>query len=299
MNTSTTKTDKTLISWVLLLILAFVWGTSFLLVKRSLEVFTPIQVGGLRMAIAGLALLPWLLMGYKKLPKKLLPIFFICGMTGYMIPAFLFAIAGSHLNSSLIGALNSATPLFVLIVGSLFFGSSIKMLKVIGLILGFVGSAILILINSKGELSLNEYALLIISSTLMYGFNVNIASKSLKGISPTASSAAMLLFAGIIAAIVLCFTDFGPAIEHPDFKIAIIEVVVLGAINSGLMAVLFNYLLQISSPIFASSVTYIIPVIATGMGLIDNEYISIYHYVGMAITLVGVYLINKKSENNS
>jgi drug/metabolite transporter (DMT)-like permease len=295
LNTSTTKNNQTLISWVLLLILAIVWGTSFLLVKKSLAVFSPIQVGGLRMVIGGIALLPWLVMGYKKIPRKLLPVLFICGMTGFMIPAFFFAIAGSKINSSLSGTLNSTTPIFVLIVGLIFFGTSVKKFQIIGLLLGFIGSLILILIKKEGDFGLdNPYVLLVIASTVLYGFNVNTAGKFLKGIPAAATSSVMLAFAGLVAAIIIAFTDFTPAIQHPEFTTALIEVIILGALNSGLMAVLFNYLLQITSPIFASSVTYIIPIIATIMGLIDKENISIYHYAGMAIILVGVYLINKK-----
>jgi drug/metabolite transporter (DMT)-like permease len=298
LNTVTTKDNKTLIAWVLLLILAIVWGTSFLLVKKSLEVFSPIQVGGLRMLIGGIALLPWLMMGYKKISKRLVPVLFVCGMTGFMIPAFFFAIAGSKINSSLSGTLNSTTPIFVLIVGLVFFGANIKRLQVLGLLLGFIGSLILILMKDiKGAFEFgldNPYVLFILASTVMYGFNVNIAGKYLKDTPATATASAMLAFAGIIASFVLSFTDFSPAIQHPDFKMALGEVIILGAINSGLMAVLFNYLLQISSPIFASSVTYLIPIIATAMGLLDKESISVSHYLGMAVTLIGVYLINKK-----
>lgn len=295
MNTSTNSENKNLIAWVLLLTLAFVWGTSFLLVKKAVTVFSPIQVGGLRMVFGAIALLPWAISGYKKIEKTTFKYLAFCGLTGYLAPAFFFAIAGSKINSSLSGTLNSVTPIFVLIVGVLFFGTQAKREQVFGLTLGFIGSLILVFAKSKGDIGgINPYVFLVLASTILYGFNTNVAGKHLTNTPSTASGAFMLLFAGIVSSVVLIFTDFSTPLNNPEIKTALIEVIILGAINSGLMAILFNYLLKLKSPIFAASVTYIIPIIATAMGLVDGENISIFHYLGMAITLIGVYLINKK-----
>lgn len=270
------------------------WGSSFLIIKKSLDAFTPIQIATVRIFAAGFVFIPWLISSRKQYPSDKTKYFISSGLLGYFLPAFLFAFAGSKINSSLSGTLNSATPLFVLVVGAIFFQQIIKKWQVAGLVLGFIGSLILVLSSSKDGLSFNNpYALLIILASLMYGFNVNIVGKHLSGINPVLLSAWTLVGVSILSGIILFSTDFLSRITAETLN-SLLLLILLGAINSGLAAIIFNYVLQISSPVFASSVTYLIPVVATLMGFIDGESISLLHYFGMTIILVGVYLINKK-----
>jgi len=295
-NTFTNPENRTLISWLLLCILAIMWGSSFIIIKKSLDAFTPVQIGTVRILAAGLVFLPWIISSRKQFPKEKTKYFLASGLLGYFLPAFLFAFAGSKINSSLSGTLNSATPLFVLIVGAFFFQQIIKCWQVAGLILGFIGSLILVLSSTKDGISINQlnpYAFLIILASLMYGFNVNIVGKHLSGINPVLLSGWTLFGVAIVSAIILFSTDFVSRI-NADTTQPLIMLLLLGAINSGIAAIIFNYVLQISSPVFASSVTYLIPVVATVIGFIDGESISFLHYFGMTIILVGVYLINKK-----
>ncbi|WP_310588039.1 EamA family transporter [Emticicia sp. BO119] len=293
-STTTTTQNKTIIAWLLLCLLATMWGSSFLIMKKALPTFTPVQIGALRIMSAGLVFLPLIISRRKEYPKEKTRYFVASGFLGYLLPAFLFALAGTKVNSSLIGTLNSATPLFVLIVGALFFQQIIRRSQVFGLILGFVGSIILILSVSKDGLSFNNpYALLVILSALMYGFNVNITGKYLSTINPVLLSAWTLCGVAVLAGITLFSTDFLSRINTHAIN-PLFLVILLGAINSGVAAIIFNYILQIASPVFASSVTYLIPVVATMMGFLDGEPISLNHYFGMSIILVGVYLINKK-----
>ena len=270
------------------------WGSSFLIIKKSLDAFTPIQIATVRIFAAGFVFIPWLISSRKQYPSDKTKYFISSGLLGYFLPAFLFAFAGNKINSSLSGTLNSATPLFVLVVGAIFFQQIIKKWQVAGLVLGFIGSLILVLSSSKDGLSFNNpYALLIILASLMYGFNVNIVGKHLSGINPVLLSAWTLVGVSILSGIILFSTDFLSRITAETLN-SLLLLILLGAINSGLAAIIFNYVLQISSPVFASSVTYLIPVVATLMGFIDGESISLLHYFGMTIILVGVYLINKK-----
>jgi len=296
LNTTSTTTaqNKTIIAWLLLCLLATMWGSSFIIMKKALVAFTPVQIGALRIMSAGLVFLPWIISRRKEYPKEKTRYFLASGFLGYLFPAFLFALAGTRVNSSLVGALNSCTPLFVLMVGALFFQQIIKRWQAIGLILGFIGSIVLILSASKNGLSFNNpYALLIVLSALMYGFNVNITGKHLSTINPVLVSAWTLCGVAILAGITLFATDFLSRINTQTLT-PLLLVILLGAINSGIAAIIFNYILQIASPVFASSVTYLIPVVATMIGFLDGEPISLYHYFGMSVILVGVYLINKK-----
>lgn len=293
--TTITKENKTLIAWLLLILLAVMWGSSFIIIKKALPIFTPVQIGSLRIMAAGAVFLPLILFKIKQYPKEKTKWFIWSGLLGYWLPAYLFAFAQTHISSSLSGTLNATTPLFVLIVGAMFFQRGVLKWQVIGLVLGFIGSLLLIFSSSKGEgLSFgNPWALLVVVATVMYGFNVNIVGKHLTSVNAFLLSGYTLLFVGIMAGIVLFSTDFVSRINSETLA-PLGMVIILGALNSGLAAVIFNYIMQISSPVFASSVTYLIPVVATLNGFFDGELISILHYVGMVVILIGVYLINKK-----
>jgi drug/metabolite transporter (DMT)-like permease len=289
------REDKTLLSWILLLFLAFVWGLSFILVKRIVVNFTAIELGAGRIFIAGLALSPWAIKHISHFPKKKTVPLLFSGLLGYLIPAVIFGIVGSKLNSSLAGTLNATTPIFVLLMGSLFFRKPLQKFQMTGILIGFIGSLFLILSGGNQKLDFdNPFALLILLATVMYGLNANILGSYLNTLKPIVISAYSLAFVGTIAFVMLLFSDFFQKIFLPENHLLLFYFLLLGAINSGLAAVIFNYVLQISSPVFASSVTYLIPVVATLVGLFDGETISVWHYLGMIFILVGVYLLNKK-----
>ncbi|WP_341227850.1 DMT family transporter [uncultured Arcticibacterium sp.] len=284
-----------LYAWSILLFLAVIWGLSFLFIKKIVVVLTPIELGAGRVFFASIFLIPWVLKGLKTIPKEKYNWLVGIGLLGNLFPAFIFSLVGSKLNSSLAGTLNSTTPIFVLIIGALFFASRILKFQIIGIIVGFTGSLILVFTgNTEGINFANPYALLAMSATLMYGFNVNIVSKYLGGLKPLQMTAVAFFFVGIVAMIVLSFTDFYSKILAPENRVVLYYLICLAGVNTSLALVLFNYMLQISSPVFASSVTYLVPIVATVAGLFDGELISIWHYLGMSVILIGVYLINKK-----
>lgn len=294
MNTKTAESNS-IKAWGLLILLALIWGTSFIFVKKCVVIFSGTQVGSFRIMMAGLVFVPWMLKNRANYPKAKTKYLIASGLLGYLLPAFLFAIAGTQINSSLAGTLNATTPLFVLLVGTAFFQQKIKSKQFIGLMMGFVGSLMLILIGKEGDLSFdNPYVLLVVLATIMYGFNVNIVGKYLKDVDSVALSAWTLLGVSLTAAIVLFSTDFIAKLSLPGAGILVFYMFILGAVNSGVAAIIFNYILKITSPVFASSVTYLIPIVATIMGSIDSEQIFIWHYLGMVVILVGVYIINKK-----
>jgi drug/metabolite transporter (DMT)-like permease len=289
------RENKILLAWIILVLLALFWGMSFIMIKRVVHAFTPIEIGAARIFIAGLTLSPWAFSSISTFPKKKGFLLVLSGLMGYLLPAFIFATVGSKINSSLAGTLNSTTPIFVLIIGAMFFARKILKFQVIGLILGFFGSLLLIFTGSNGNLDFNNpYALLGIGATVMYGINGNLIGNYLMDVKPMQLSAYSLFSVGLIAFVILLFTDFFSKILMPQNAHLLIYLLILGALNSGFAAVLFNFLIQISSPIFASSVTYLIPVVAVIAGILDGEVISFWHFMGMGVILTGVYLINKK-----
>lgn len=288
------KSYSPIFIWGLLALLALIWGSSFILVKKSLTVFSPSQVGSLRIGAAFLFFLPFFLANLKKIPTNKLRFFLLAGCLGNLIPAYLFSLAGSKLDSGVSGALNSTTPLFTLIVGGLFFGNTITSRQTLGIVLGFIGALVLILAGAEG-FHINGYAFYVVLATVLYGFNLNITKKYLTGLnlSPFLITASIFMTIGPVAIAVLFSGDFIEKVQQPEAIQPLIFAVLLGVLGSAVAMVLFNRLIQMTSAVLASSVTYLIPVVAILWGLVDGEAIQIQHFLGMGIVLIGVYLVNK------
>ncbi|RTE86658.1 MULTISPECIES: DMT family transporter [Gammaproteobacteria] len=284
-----------LTTWLKLFFLALVWGSSFFLIKKGLVTFPPLEVAAIRLASAALALAPFAIVRLKRVKKKQWPVILSVGLTGSMIPAFLFALAQTNVDSGVTGSLNALTPLFVLIIGAVIFHQKITATTGIGLAIGFVGTLILILMNATGSFNLNAHALFVVIATICYGINTNLIKEYLPDQSPLTITGVSLLMVLPIATLYL----LGPAevVSRLDSATAwwsLVSLIVLGVVGTALALILFNHLVQIASTVFASSVTYLIPVVAVFLGLLDGEVIGIWQVSGMALILGGVWLANKK-----
>lgn len=279
----------------ILIFLSVIWGSSFILIKKGLLAYTPVQVGTLRIVFAFLVLLPiaikYLHSVFKENWKKLL----ILGMISNLAPAILFAIAETNMSSSLAGMLNSLTPVFTIIVGVIFYKVKINLPLALGLGLGLIGSIILSLVGSEGEFgNFNIYALFVISATILYGIAGNLIKNYVGKIDPVVLISLSMFAVGPFSLIFLLTTDFIPrTLTHPDAFFSIISIFVLGSVGTAFALAIFNKLIHRTNAVFATSVTYIIPIAAIGWGIIDNEALFPLHFVGMGIIIFGVFLINK------
>lgn len=286
------------IVWVLLLILALIWGSSFILMKRGLfhegtPVLTPWQLATARIAIAWAALFPLLFKHLGLLVKHWKPLM-ASGLLGNGIPAILYATAQTRIDSSLSGMLNGLTPLMTLIVGVAFFGQQLRGVHIIGVLLGLAGAVGLIALKQGDGLpSWSLYAALPVLGTLCYGFSGNIVKHYLYGLPPIAISVLALTFVGPIA-LVLCLTSGLPEMlmSHPHGWSAFLHVVALAVLSSALALVMWNMLLQHTSALTASSVTYLMPVVAIGWGMADGELITMGQIGMIGIVLAAVYLVS-------
>ncbi|MDE5418702.1 DMT family transporter [Labilibaculum sp. DW002] len=281
--------------FTILLILAFVWGSSFILMKIGLKSFTNDQAAGIRMLLASLVLLPYSIKNLKYLKKKDLKSLLVAGFIGSFIPAFLFTKAQTQIDSALAGMLNSMTPIFTLVIGMIFYKTKLKWLQVSGLVLGLFGA--IGLITSGQDLSfgnINSYALLIVLATVFYGININVVKARLSHLSGVQITSLAFFFTGPAALIYLLTTDFQPVLASPNWHIHFLALCALGIIGTAFAMLLMNSLIRHISAVYASSVTYIIPVFAIFWGVLDGEKINILHITCMVLILLGVYLINRK-----
>ena len=264
------------------------------MIKVGLRSLTPVQLGALRVTSAGIFLIPWVVKGFKNVKRRHLGWLFIIGFMGSFFPAFLFAKAQTEIDSSLAGVLNALTPIWVILVGALFFVQKFNKEVIVGVLVGFVGTAILVLTGKEG-IELNYYAGYIILATVCYGFNLNIIKfkmADLKAATITGTSLVMVL---PIALGVLYFDDtFQLDFSNSEFTYAMGAIILLGVMGTAIALIMFNGLVQITSPIFTSSVTYLIPIVAVIWGLVDGEVLQTGHYLGMLLILLGVFLANRR-----
>tara|TARA_R110001583_G_scaffold61034_2_gene180873 strand:+ start:13034 stop:13906 length:873 start_codon:yes stop_codon:yes gene_type:complete len=281
--------------WLYLIILSIIWGSSFILMKRALVGLTPLQVGALRILIAAVFLV---LIGFKrliKIKKRHWYYLILNGFVGTFFPVFLFAYAIENIDSSIASILNSLTPLNTLIFGALVFGFGFKRRQLIGVLIGLFGTLMLILKGAEVNPSQDYfYASFILLASVGYALNVNILKKylhDLDAFSITVGNFALLIIPTLI---VLSFTDFYTTFEITETSSkAILYISILSIFGTGLAKIMFNRLIQISNPIFSSSVTYLIPIVAISWGILDGEKISVMQFGSGFIILLGVYLVNK------
>jgi len=289
--------DNKFINWAIFCILSIVWGSSFILMKEGLTVLSAYQVASLRMLFSGLVLLPFAFSAFKKIPKEKMGIVFLSGFLGNFIPAYLFCIAETNIDSSLAGILNSLTPLFTIVVGLSFFKTTINKQKMIGVIIGFIGLCLLFAAGKNISFNNLSFASLVLVATFFYGLNVNVVGKFLKNIRSIDIVSVAFAFLIIPSAVILYLTGyFSMPFNNLGFQQASIAGIVLGVVGTSIASILFYMLIKRSTIIFASMVTYGIPVIAVAWGLYYGESISILQIGSLLIILAGVYIVNKPQQ---
>lgn len=286
--------SKKLINWLLFLVLSFTWGSSFILMKEASRQFNGLQIGAVRIFSAGLVLLPLAIASFNKIPRQKLPLLLLSGTLGNLIPAFLFATAITHISGALEGILNSLTPLFVVVMGILFFKLQVMPRKIVGVLIGFAGLLLLGLSGGAIDMSNISYAFLILIATIMYGLNVNIVSRYLQGFNPLHTASVSLSMVAIPAGLVALQQGVFTTVATEGFHWPLLAAALLGAMGTAAATIVFYMLIKKAGALFASLVTYGIPVVAIIWGLIDGEAISIAQVGCLAIILVGVFVAGKK-----
>lgn len=290
--------SKTTLSWLILLGLALTWGSSYILIKRGLIAFSPEQLAGLRISISALAFFPIFWYNRKQVDWSRWPFFLIVGLAGSALPAFLFATAQTQLSSSMAGMLSSLTPLFTLLLGVAFFGVPFEWGRTIGILTGLVGAVVLVSSaggNLPGEKAQWGYALLVIAATAMYATSSNTVQRYLKGQSSVVISSVAFLLVGPLGFFFLIYTDFLATMQsHPQAWSSLGYITILALLGTVLASMFFFRLVQLRDAIFASIVSYLVPVVAMVWGLWDQEGLRWIQVAGTALIMVGVYVSRKR-----
>ena len=287
--------------WFYLVLLSLIWGSSFILIKKALVGFTAMQLGGLRIVFASLTLF---IFGFRSLSTIKLVDWkwlVVAGFTSSFFPPFLFALAQTQLDSGITSIFNSIVPLMTSLVGIALFGAIITKRQVLGVFIGLFGTVALIVAGMEFTPDQNYwYSIFIFLSALGYAFNINVIKRHLTHLGPLAITTASFAVAFVPALCLVAYSGFfGQIEENLQMHDTIWYLLILAIIGTAWANILFNKLIHISSPVFAASVTYTIPLVAVVWGVLDGEHINRYQLLGGVIVLFGVWLVNKKKKVNS
>ena len=290
--------NKNVLAWFLLLLLALIWGSSPIMIKKALVQLGPFEIGALRLSLASLVLMPFLLKSLNEIKKKDYFILFISGIVGNVIPYFLYPIAQTQIDSATSGVLTSLTPFFALIIGVIFYKLKATKNNIIGLCIGFLGTSILILFsNSSEEFSADLYGLFVVAATLLYGINLNLVKYHLKHLKPiTITAFSIVSILPITLYILFSQTEFPSHLKLVnEYLLEFGYVFVLGVLGTSIATLIFYNLIKIKDTVFASMVTYLMPIVAIGFGVLDGEKINLIQLFGMLLVLLGVFINSKKN----
>jgi drug/metabolite transporter (DMT)-like permease len=282
---------------VLFAMICIIWGSSFILMKLGMfdqhdrSVLSAYQVASIRVLSAGLVLLPFIIKIYERFNFQTWTYIIASGLLGIFFPAYLFCVAETRLDSNLAGILNALTPFFTILSGLLFFGRSVEARQIVGIVLGFSGILLLFITHRNIRFHDLPYSLLIVLATICYGLNSNLVTNKLPAI-PAMTIACMSFVTLIIPSFIILYLTgyFSLPINSGIFLSSTLASCALGILGSALAWILFYKLVKRSSPVFASSVTFVIPAIALGWGWFYGESIFISQIFFLLIILAGVFL---------
>ncbi len=285
------------VQWITLILLALTWGSSFILMKRGLIYFSPTEVAAFRISVAMLVLLPIALRNLSSFKGKVLPLF-LAGLFGNAIPAFLFALGQTQISSSLSGMLNSLTSLFTLLIGILFFGMAAMRWQIIGVIVALIGALGVIGFENLTQFSdAGKYSLLIIIAAGCYGIGVNVIKSKLHDVKPThITSLSFLMVGPPLFLYLLVGTNFLNTLStNTESWLGVFYLSLLAIVGTAIAVIMFNRLIKETTAVFATTVTYLIPIVALGWGFVDGERVTMTQVSFMALILVGIFLINSSA----
>ena len=291
--------DKALIPF-LIGVLSLIWGSSYILMRIGLNSFTPYEVSAWRYVFALLAIAPFALKKLSQINRKDWPWIMVVTFVGTAFPGVIYPTAVQYVDSSVIGIINALTPLFTLCIGLAVFRLKLTWFKGLGVLLGLVGASVMILVGSPSasDTSIN-YALLAVLAPLCYGISTNVIKSKLGHLNPLAITMAMFIQLGLLG---FMFLIFSPHWREPFLDMSngidlihihsIVAMIALGGLGTSLALFLFYNLIQRTSAVAASTVTYIMPVVALFWGFLAGEEIDIWHAFGFAFIVSGVFLVN-------
>ena len=283
--------------WFLLIVLSVIWGSSFILIKKGLDQLSPIQLGSLRIIFTSIVIIIFSYKSLIKIKKEKWKWIVITAYVGTFFPVYLVGFGQSEIDSGLASILTTLTPISTLVIGIFFFNLFFTKKQIVGLSIGLIGTFLLLYEGSLNSEVNIFFAVFIVITTIGYGTSVNLIKTYLTDIPPAAVTAGIFLSILPPAILILIFSDFNSLnFSSQDVINSIIYILILSIFSSAIAQTIFNIFVKIASPLFASAVTYTMPVIAILWAVLDGEELTVKQYFASAVILFGVYLVNQREK---
>ena len=283
--------------WLVFAALGFAWGSSYLFIKIGVETLTPFTLVAARLAIgtAVLALVMRLTGHHLPRVRSAYGHLLVVALLGVVIPFSLITWGEQSIDSALAAILNGTVPLFAIVLAAVVLADEpMTVNRVAGLLLGFAGVVALVGPNLRSGLAggvAGEVALIVAS--VSYAAAGVYARWKVRDVSPQASALLEIGFAFVIT-LVLAFAIESPLATRVEAS-AVLAVVWLGLVGSGLAFMAFFWLLSRWGATRTSMVAYLIPVVGILLGvLVRHEEVTLLTMVGTAMVIGGVALANSR-----
>lgn len=279
-----------------LLLLAFIWGWSFLFIKVAVEGMTPTAVAASRIALGAIALHVVLRVRRESLPRS--RTFWrhsaVSAIFANILPFTMLAWGEQRITSALTAVLNASTPLFTAVAAFLYLKQRHDCRDVFGLLVGLAGVAVAAGVGGS-DLAGSSIAgsLAAVGAGACYGFAFTYASKHQMSVSPLVAATGQLTAGAVLLLPVGIGTSVAEGIDLEPHRI--LAVVLLGAVGTGVAYLLYYRIVADLGPTTTSLVTYIIPVVAVAVGVaLLDETFHVRVVIGGAMIIVGIALVQRR-----
>ncbi len=279
-----------------LVVLALMWGPSFLFIKVAVHDIPPLTLAAARVSLAATFLYVVLRWQGRQLPRfgRQWKYFAVMGFFSNALPFSLFSWGEQYLDSALAAIINGTTPLFTIILAHLVFADDrLTPTKIVGVLLGFGGLLALVGPELLGGLQATTWGLLAMTvASASYGVAIVYGRKFLRGLPPLVGPAAQLTMAS------LYLLPLSLLIEQPYSRplpspAAVGSVLMLALVGTALAFIIYYRIMEITSATNLSMITYLVPIVGTVLGVVVlGERLGLNAYLGCGLILLGVMTVN-------
>lgn len=279
-----------------LLLLAFVWGWSFLFIKVSVEGMTPTTVAAARIALGALALHGYLRFKGMSLPRG--RTFWrhaaVSTVFANILPFTMLAWGEERITSALTAVLNASTPLFTALAGFLYLKNRLSKVQALGLLVGIVGVAVAAGVGGSdlAESSVTG-SLASIAAGACYGFALTYAARHQLGVPAEIAAAGQLTAGAVLLTPVAVVTSVTEGVDLEPHRV--LAILLLGAVGTGFAYLLYYRAVADLGPTTTSLVTYLVPVFAVTLGIVVlDEHFHVRMLLGGMLIVVGILLVQRR-----
>ena len=277
-------------NFILALVTSSIWGSSFLMIKYSLEELNPSDIAIYRILIGALFINIFVRAKENIIKTDNVKIFII-SFFWMALPFYMFGIAEQTITSSLAGLINGSTPIFVAFIAVIFYKLKVTKIQILYIFTGFIGVGLISLSEGISDLSFDIGFIYALIASISYGIAVNMVEPLIQKYDSLIVIKMVIRYALLISLIML-----GPtaSFKLPTVEASLIPMLILGIGSTGIAFLTYYKLLESVGRISSSFIVYMIPIFSIYFGYqFLNEITNSIQFVGMGVILSSAFLYSR------